>query len=113
LSVSLTWLYLLYEYWLQGSGDPLVLGILLGGSAVGGMYYLFPKMSERYQIFKFPLLISAFWFAYQLLGLSNTLLEEMVILIVIWGIFFTIFLFYTNSKLQTLGRKIIECCKNW
>ena len=113
LSVSLTWLYLLYEYWFQDNSDPLVLGILLGGSVVGGMYYLFPKISERYQIFKFPLLVSAFWFIYQLLGFSNTLLEEVILLIALWAVFFILFLFYTNQRWQTLGKEIIECCKNW
>ncbi|MBS3903606.1 MAG: hypothetical protein KGZ30_04530 [Anaplasmataceae bacterium] len=112
-SVSLTWVVLVYGYWLKGAGDPVVLGILLGGSAVGGVYYLFSKIGERYQIFKFPLLLSTFWFVYQLFGFSNTLREEITLIAVLWSVFLIIFIFYTNQKWRSFGRKIIDCCKNW
>lgn len=114
LSVSLTWLVLLSGYWLNSSGDPVLLGLLLGGSTVGGIYYLSAKTDKKYQIFKFPLLISFFWVAYQLIvGLSAVLLQEVLFLLGLWVFFIIVFIFYTNQKWQNLGKRIIECCKNW
>ncbi|MEK7187272.1 MAG: hypothetical protein AAB691_00295 [Patescibacteria group bacterium] len=114
VSVSATWLVLLYNHWVYGAGDPVLIGILLGGSAVGGMYYFFSKTSTTYQIFKFPALISFFWIAYQLItGLPQGNLNEILFLLGVWAVFIVIFILYENQKWQNVGKKMIECCKNW
>jgi len=114
VSVSLTWLILLCDYWFYEEGDPIFLGILLGGSAVGGMYYLFSKVSEKYQIFKFPTLLTFFATAYWLIGKQPADMNLAILLLVgLWIVFGGIFVLYAHPRWRAIGQKIIECCKNW
>ncbi len=63
-AVSTTWFGLLAMKLSGFDADPLIIGILMGGSAVGIMYLLEKKMSEKYSILKFPFLLSLFAFTY-------------------------------------------------
>ncbi len=113
-SVTLTWLTLLFFHYIYGGIDHAVLGILMGGSAVGLTYYFFEKKSDIYQIFKFPFLVSLFWISYQIIGkISIDLLKELIIIALIWILFLTVFLFYKSGHIREIGKKIIECCRNW
>lgn len=112
-AVSLTWLVLLSIYLTRGDTDPLILGILMGGSAVGVMYYLSSKLSEKYQLLRFPFLISLFWVIYQVIRTGGPVIQELLIIVGMWIVFGTIFLFYQNNRLKEIGKRLIECCKNW
>lgn len=113
-AVSLTWLVLLSIHWTRGGIDPLILGILMGGSAVGTMYYLSAKVPEKYQLLKFPFLISLFWVVFRIIeGVAGSIFQEVIILGGIWVMFGVIFLLYQNNRLKEIGKRLIECCKNW
>ncbi len=113
-AVSLTWLVLLLILWTKGSVDPLILGILMGGSAVGAMYYLSAKIPERYQLLKFPFLVSLFWVAFRVVrGIEAAILKEIILLGGMWIIFGAIFLLYQHNRLRDIGKRLMECCKDW
>lgn len=113
VSVSLTWLILLVMYLNYYQIDPLILGILMGGSAVGLMYYLF-RENNPFQIFKFPFLVSLFWLIYLLVGNSRNELDKNFLIIgFLWFIFIIIYLFNEKRGWKEWARRIIECCRNW
>jgi len=53
-AVSATWIVLLVMFYTGIFNNPIILGILMGGSVVGTMYLLEQKLPERFQIFKLP-----------------------------------------------------------
>jgi len=112
-AVSLTWVTMLVMYWLGKDVDLLILGVLMGGSAVGFMYYLGTKVPEKCEILKFPFLLTLFWIFYRVLRGFEDVATESIILTGLWIIFGSIFLLYTNNQLRAIGKKLIECCKNW
>ena len=113
VSVTFSWLTLLVLDFKHIYTDPLIIGILMGGSAVGLVYYLFRHKSNL-EIFKFPLLSSLFWLVYILLQKSSVLwVRDVTILGGLWVFFLFIYMFYQNGKIKDWGKRIIECCKNW
>ena len=113
-AVSTTWLGLLTMKLIGFEVDPLIVGILMGGSAVGVMYLLEAKISKRYSILKFPFLLTLFTLVYVLLtGFREELLTYLIILS-LWVVFLIIFLMGGNIvAFKKIGKKLIECCKNW
>lgn len=115
-AVFTTWLvglvgYLVFDTSSIGSIDSTTLGVLMGGSAVGGMYYLFKDKVESWQIFKLPYLITAFGLVYMVL--SKNIEANIVILIIsLWIVFFLIY-FSRNKQGAKWFKEIVECCKNW
>lgn len=113
ISVSLTWLVLLFLYFSYGGIDPLTIGILMGGSAVGFIYYLFRNDNDS-QLFKFPFLITVFWLIYIIISAPYSgWLREFLIIGGVWVFFVIIYVSYKNEYIKGVGRKIIECCRNW
>lgn len=113
-AVSTTWLGLLV-LWLVGTNvDPLLIGTLMGGSAVGVMYLLEQKLSEKWAILKLPFLLTLFSIIYMILSDAEGQTLTHVILLVLWGIFLGVF-FLQKSKdtLKGIGKRLVECCKNW
>jgi len=88
------------------------LGILMGGSAIGGMYYLFPKLSEEKQLFKLPYVITAFALVY---GLTTQEFSGGMVAGVgmLWVLFFLLYAGRNNAYFKGSIKRIIECCKNW
>ena len=113
-SVSTTWLGLLVMKLFGFEIDPLIMGILMGGSAVGIMYLLEKKMSEKYSILKFPFLLTLFTLTYIVLTDFGEGLLIYLIILFLWVVFLTVFLMGENVEvLKKMGKKLIECCKNW
>ncbi len=113
-AVSTTWLGLLVMKLSGFEVDPLIIGILMGGSAVGIMYLLEKKMSEKYSILKFPFLLTLFAFIYIVLTDFKEGPLTYLIILFLWIVFLTVFL--TGGKtgvFKNIGKKLIECCKNW
>ena len=105
-AVFLTWLYGLVVGW-----DTTVLAVLMGGSAVGFMYYLGTKFPSWFGLFKLPYLITAFSLIYVILerDFNQTLV---LVLVGVWIIFVTIY-FLRNGRGAKWFRQVVECCKNW
>lgn len=113
-AVSCTWLVLIFLYFTKGNIDPLILGILMGGSVVGAMYYLSSKLPEKYQLLKFPFLLSAFWIVFKIIrGAEGDILKEIFFMGTVWVVFGIIFILYDSDRLKEAGKRLIECCKNW
>jgi hypothetical protein len=111
-AVSSTWIVLLVMFYVGIFNNPVLLGILMGGSIVGVMYLLEQKLPERFQIFKLPFFltfVSATYFAI----LQSFAFEVAVIPFLLWVCMGAIYAGRNINSLKTLGRRIIECCKNW
>lgn len=112
VSVSLTWLWLLVAYFLGRVDDVLLIGTLMGGSAVGLMYMLVRRLPERFSLFRLPYLVSMVALVYAVLGgrLGESVLVALALL---WATAIGIYLFRTNHRVARIAQKIIACCKNW
>jgi hypothetical protein len=97
-----------YEY----TSDPILIGMLLGGSVVGSMYLLEEKVPEQYHVFRLPFLLSFISFGYWLLdGIVPWL--SILILLIIWLIASVLFIWRNTILLKPFVQEIINCCKNW
>ncbi|PIQ92191.1 MAG: hypothetical protein COV70_01205 [Parcubacteria group bacterium CG11_big_fil_rev_8_21_14_0_20_39_22] len=112
-AVSTVWIALLTFLYLEKlTIDPVLIGILMGGSVVGLMYLLEQKLPEKYQILKLPFfltLVSLSYFALE----KEVILEATLILFVLWILFAIVYVVRDKDGIKTFGRKIIECCRNW
>jgi hypothetical protein len=111
-AVSATWIALLVMFYVGVFNNPIILGILMGGSVVGAMYLLEQKLPERFQIFKLPFFLTFVSVAYFVL-LQSFAFEVAIIPALLWVCMGAIYAGRNIDALKTLGRKIIECCKNW
>ena len=106
LAVTLTWLYGLFAGW-----DEVILALLMGGSAVGSMYYLGSKLPEKFGVFKLPYLLSALVLAYAILEKEFNVLLFLFI-VGLWIVFALVFLL-RNGIGKNWFKKVVECCRNW
>jgi len=111
-AVSSTWIVLLVMFYVGLFNNPVLLGILMGGSIVGAMYLLEQKLPEHFQIFKFPFFLT-FVSATYFVILQSFAFEAVVVPFLLWVCMGAIYAGRNSNSLKTLGRKIIECCKNW
>jgi len=114
-ATSATWVLGLGYLVIYGSNietvDVISVAILMGGSAVGSMYYLSSRVKESWNLFKLPYLVTLFAMIY--IVLAQQLYVELVIgIVALWVIFFAIYLL-RHTSLRAWSQKIIECCKNW
>ena len=111
-AVSVTWIVLLVLFYIGSFTDLLIIGILLGGSAVGVVYLLEGKFSESFQVFKLPFyltLILAIYFVLQ----QNLEFKAVIVLVLLWIFVGVIYVGRNTIRFKILARKIVECCKNW
>lgn len=106
LAVSLSWLYGLFAGW-----NPVVLAMLMGGSAVGLMYYWGGKWPEKFGFFKLPYLLTAF-VVIQLILEKSFETKLLVLLGGTWLVFFIIYGLRRRGGKKWF-EKVVECCKNW
>lgn len=111
-AVSGTWIVLLILLYMDFTIDPLVVGILMGGSGVGAMYLLEDKLNERYYIFCIAFLATMIAGAYLLIT-ELFAVDAVVILLLLWIGSLGLFLRQDSGKLKGVVAKIIKCCKNW
>lgn len=112
VSVFITWLNLLFLFYLGWTISPTLIGILMGGSMVGLIYLLESKFSEDYLIFKLPFFLALVSIAYFVLE-KIVKSKEIFILIAIWLVSLVIYKNRNSANFRLLGRRMIECCKNW
>jgi hypothetical protein len=111
-AVSLTWIVLLVLLYLDYEINPVLTGLLMGGSIVGVLYLLEEKLSEKYQIFKLPFFLTLISLAYFII-MQTIFVNTVSVILSIWLLAVFIHAGRQTKSLKVLGRKIIECCKNW
>lgn len=91
--------------------EPLILALLMGGSAVGFLYYLGEILPEKFLTFRLPYLLTAFALFYFILKPEIDWLV-IIFILAVWMLFGLVFLL---RKKSTSGwfKKIIECCRSW
>lgn len=112
-AVSTTWILLLALLYTGKEIDPILIGILMGGSAVGLMYYLEDKLPERYHIFKFPFLITLILLIYLLLAQDTDNSRLYIGLASLWAVFIALYFLRHRKNFKGTAKRLIECCKNW
>jgi hypothetical protein len=110
-SVSLTWLALIVLYFRGEDVSAILISVLMGGSAVGLLYYLSAKIPEKWNIFKFPFLLTLFAGIYLIFEKPDNYLF-LLIIVGLWLATLGILL-ASKGKVEGLSKRIIECCKNW
>lgn len=112
VGVSLTWLWLLVARLFGRVDDALLIGILMGGSAVGLMYLLERRLPERFSLFRLPYFVSAVALVYTVLGgqLRGSALAALVLL---WMAVLGVYLSRMNSRVARVVQKIVACCRDW
>lgn len=111
-AVSITWGVLVVLLYTGHTTDPTLIGILMGGSIVGLVYFLQQKIHSNYKIFTFPLFLTLISFTYTLIE-KTIATNTLIILSLIWILMIGIHVFQNNTYLNTIGKKIVACCKNW
>ena len=107
-----TWLLLLALSYRGVPVDPLLIGVLMGGSVVGVLYLLKEKLPEEYHLFTLPYLATFFPLAYILLG-GRGEPGAYIIIALLWAVFGVVFLARKNTGWKSVAEKLITCCKNW
>lgn len=112
LSVSLSWTGLLVLYFLGLFEDKVLLGILMGHTSLGIFYIFESSFSERFKVFRLPLLLTFVTIIYFLLSGFEPI--SFFILIGLWIVFGLVFLFLdTGEKQKSFVNKLIQCCRGW
>ncbi len=111
-AVSITWGILIVLLYTGRTVDPTLIGILMGGSIVGLIYFLREKVHTSYTIFTLPLFLTLISLTYALLEKTVTT-NVVIILSLLWILMIGIHVFRNNTYINALGRKIVACCKNW
>ena len=111
-ATATSWIVLVVLFYLGTPVDPTLVGILMGGSVVGIMYLLEQKLSADYIIFKLSFFLTLVTTVYFILE-KSVAYQGLIILAVIWAISFVIYINRNTGKFKSIGKRIIECCKNW
>jgi hypothetical protein len=114
LAVFITWFFGLPLYFLNQNFveiDPIVLAFLMGGSAVGFLYYLNQRLPKQFLVFRLPYLLTTLAVFYFILKPTFDF-SVVVLLLALWAFFGLVFLF-RNKITGPWFQKIIECCRNW
>lgn len=112
-AVSTTWILLLALLYMGKEIDQTLIGILMGGSAVGLMYYLENKLPDKYHLFKFPFLITLILLIYLLLSQDTSNSRFYIDLTSLWAVFIALYFLRHRKAFNGAVKKLIECCKNW
>lgn len=106
LAVSGTWLV-----GFAAGFDPVILALLMGGSAVGLMYYMVSILPEKFELFKLPFLLTILAIFSSILKMS---IDKYVLALVLmaWLLLGLVFVF-RNGRAKNWFKTVVECCKNW
>lgn len=115
-ATSVAWilglLYMLIGLDFVGEIDLIPLGIFMGGSVVGSMYYLSSKLQKEKQLFKLPYIVTLFTFVNIIITRDY---GSLIIIgnLILWLMFLTMYWMRNNKSLKQTIARVIECCKNW
>jgi hypothetical protein len=113
VTISSTWLALLFLKSIGISIDPLIIAILMGQSIVGVYYLLDKKLPEIWLVFRWPYLISSTVLVYLIIGSADQIGKIAVLIVGLWLIFAFIFLFRRFPGLKIMADKLVACCRDW
>ena len=111
-AVATTWIILIVLFYLGTTTNLTLVGILMGGSVVGVMYLLEQKLPADFIMFKLSFFLTLITIAYFVLE-KNIDYKGLITLASIWVLSFVVYANRNTGKFKSIGRKIIECCKNW
>lgn len=114
-AVSLSWITLGVLHW-SGvrAADPVLLALLMGGSAVGLMYYLAARLPDRYALFRLPFLMSVLWAVYGALrGTAALRWADAALLLALWAAFGAVHAWRDHPRIRAIGARLLACCKDW
>src|SRR3989344_5354162 len=111
LSVTLTWLSLLFLYWFGLFQDKIIMALLMGQTILGVFYLVEKKVNEEIKIFRLPFILTLITIGYLSLTMPNDIMKTIILLFTIWLIFFILYFYRSNQNLKLFIKKIIECCR--
>ena len=111
LSVTLTWLSLLFLYWFNLFQDKIILALLMGQTILGVFYLVEKKVNKEIKIFRLPFILTLITIGYLSLTLPNDITKTIILLFTIWLIFLILYFYRSNQNLKLFVKKIIECCR--
>jgi len=111
LSVTLTWLSLLFLYWFDLFQDKIIMALLMGQTILGVFYLVEKKVNEEIKIFRLPFILTLITIGYLSLTMPNDIMKTIILLFTIWLIFFILYFYRSNQNLKLFIKKIIECCR--
>ncbi|MBS3155953.1 hypothetical protein J4413_01825 [Candidatus Woesearchaeota archaeon] len=100
-------------FWKGKFLDKTILAILIGESTLGIFYLIENKVKEELKLFGLPFLLTLILIGYTFIEGFNYSFNIVYFLVLIWGLFFIIYSFKDNGKLENIARKLVECCKRW
>jgi len=112
-AASLTWIILIVLKFENLFQDKIILALLLGSSAHGILYVAEKHIEEKWLLFRLPFYLTIIIIAYSILEGISRLNEVTLIIGTLWISFGGLFFYRNNSRINSVIKKIIECCKNW
>ena len=116
--VSGTWLWLLLLHYLNYQIDPVILGLLMGGSVVGIAYQLAGKIRPgKIMVWKILFIPAGFSLAYGLvylywtyLVLSAAVILSLLSIFIVWPILGGVYSKSNDQNVEGLEEKMKNCC---
>lgn len=113
VTVSSTWLALLGMRLLGIAINPMLIGVLMGESIIGLYYLLERHTPPAWQIFRWPYIITMTTIVYLIIGVRSGLWAAVALLIAIWVIWGSIFVFREFPSIKKITQRLIACCRDW
>lgn len=114
VSVSGTWIALLFLSILGFYADSLIIGIYMGQSTVGLYYLLEKRFAERFGIFRLPYMLTGTVVVYSIVqSVDDSIVVPILLVLAIWIMFYCVYLMRTNKTMKKIAKHIIACCRDW
>ncbi|MBI2464418.1 hypothetical protein HYV57_05675 [Candidatus Peregrinibacteria bacterium] len=113
VAVSGTWLLLLSFRFFGYNVNSTLIGVLMGESVVGLYYLLEKKAPVKWQLFRWPFIITMTVIVYLSIGIRDGVIMAMTFLAFLWLVFTGIYLFQNHPNMQKIMERLIACCRDW
>jgi hypothetical protein len=113
VAVSGTWFSLWLFYKLGFFVDKTVIGILMGESIIGLYYLLEKRLPSKWQIFRWPYIITMTSLVALMVGMRTELYKIMILLLIVWIIFIAIYIFANYPTVKKIAQRLLACCRDW
>lgn len=111
-TISATWLFLLVARLAGWPVSPLLIGVLMGESAVG-LYHLLEKRAPPvWLVFRWPFLVTLTIMVYIIIGARSGAALALVLaaLWIVWG---GVFILRKYPAIKKISEQLIACCRDW